>query len=488
MTLRIHNTWSGQKEDFVPLRAGEVGMYVCGVTVYDECHLGHGRAYVAFDVIARYLAFCGYRVNYVRNVTDVDDKIIEKARKEGVGVGEISQRYYEEFKTQMKALGLRDPDKEPRAMDHIAEMISLIGRLVEKGVAYAVGADVFFDVGKYPGYGGLSKRNADDLMAGARVEVDARKKSPLDFSLWKSVKPGEPFWESPWGNGRPGWHVECSAMSMKYLGETFDLHCGGQDLIFPHHENEIAQSGAVTGKPLARYWVHNGFVMFKSHKMSKSLGNVSTLAILFKQFGADAIKYFLLSRHYRSPVDFDALEMEEAKKILDKINNTLGLAQARLQEGDLGGFPQGPESRTIAAFREAMDDDFNTPRAIALMHELLGEIHAQLKSNGNTGALKRLVSELIVILDVLGVPYHALALAKVQSQKAMTPQEEASLLAKETLGDGDIVALIGARNAARDAKDFACADRIRNGLAQKGIVLRDEKGATTWVKATVKAS
>ncbi len=488
MTLRIYNTWSGQKEDFAPLRAGEVGMYVCGVTVYDECHLGHARAYVAFDVIARYLAFCGYRVTYVRNVTDVDDKIIEKASKEGVGVGEISQRYYEEFKTQMNALGLRDPDKEPRAMDHIAEMLTLIGRLVQSGVAYVVDGDVFFDVGKFPGYGGLSKRTRDDLMAGARVEVDARKKSPLDFALWKAMKPGEPFWESPWGKGRPGWHIECSAMSMKYLGETFDLHCGGQDLIFPHHENEIAQSGAATGKPLARFWVHNGFVMFKSHKMSKSLGNVFTLTALFKQFGADAIKYFLLSRHYRSPVDFDAMEMEEAKKVLAKINNTLGLAQARLKDGGAGGDPHGSASRTMSAFWEAMDDDFNTPRAIALMHELLGEIHAYLNAKGNAEELKRLVSELIVILDVLGVPYHALALAKVQEQKALTAEEEAVLLATENLGDSHVVALIGARNAARDAKDFARADRIRNGLAQKGILLRDEKGATTWVKVAGKAS
>lgn len=486
MALKIHNTLTGNKETFQPQRPGEAGMYVCGVTVYDECHLGHARAYVSFDVIKRYLEFSGYRVRYVRNVTDVDDKIIDKAAKEGRGVQDVAEQYYKEFAAQMKALQLQEPHIEPRATQHIPEMQDLIRKLIAKGVAYQAGGDVYFEVGKFPSYGGLSRRTLDEMVAGARVEVNEQKRNPLDFVLWKAAKPGEPFWESPWGNGRPGWHIECSAMSMKYLGETFDLHGGGQDLIFPHHENEIAQSSAATGKPLARCWVHNGFVMFKSHKMSKSLGNVFTLSKLFAQFPAPVVKFFLLTKHYRSPVDFALPELEEAKKNLEKIDNTLGMVRQRL---DASGISCAPGSAVPAEFREAMDDDFNTPRALAVVHEVLGKLHTQLREGADGKALGGCLGELVVMLDVLGVPYRAFVLDKVSKEKQLSPQEEEALLAKDSPAEADIVSLIEARNFARKTKDFARADRVRKGLAAKGIILRDEPGgATTWVKASEKAN
>ncbi len=475
------------------MHAPDVRMYVCGVTVYDECHLGHARAYVSFDVIARYLAFLGYRVQYVRNVTDVDDKIINKAHAQGSSPAQIAERYYQEFSAQMQTLQLATPSREPRATDHIAEMIKLIGELVAKGHAYAMNGDVFFEVSTFPAYGQLSKRALEDLTAGARVEVNEQKRSPLDFALWKSAKPGEPFWESPWGKGRPGWHVECSAMSMKYLGTTFDIHGGGQDLIFPHHENEIAQSGGATGQPLARYWVHNGFVMFKSHKMSKSLGNVFTLSKLFEKFPARAVKFLLLSKHYRSPMDFEPAELEEAIKNLEKIDNALAMAQKRLQERGASLPQQGPlvasdwkDSAMISAFCEAMDDDFNTPRALALVHELLGKIHVNLRDAADAKELGAQVKELMQILNVLGVPYRPLVLEKVSEGRQMAAAEEELLLVAEDLAEADILALIEARNLARQAKDFARADRIRKGLAAKGILLRDEKGATTWVRGSEK--
>ncbi len=491
MSLQIFNTFTGKKEHFEPLVAGKAGMYVCGVTVYDECHLGHARAYVSFDIMQRYLKFCGYDVKYVRNVTDVDDKIIHKAQQEGRPAEEITARYYEEFRGQMKALGLEDPACEPRATKHLDEMKQLVADLLAKGVAYSAGGDVFFEVAKFPAYGRLSKRPLEEMEAGARVDINANKKSPLDFVLWKAAKPGEPSWESPWGRGRPGWHLECSAMSMKYLGETFDLHGGGQDLIFPHHENEIAQSGASTGAPLARYWVHNGFVMFKSHKMSKSLGNVFTLARLFEIASPDSVKMFLLGKHYRSPVDFDPAELEESKKTLEKIDNAVGVARWYLQTANVPVPPtlsHPVRGDVLSAHQEefcaAMDDDFNTPRALAAIHGLIGDMNHLMSRPGNQSKVAEELNDLQTMLEVLGIPYEAFVLQSVSGDKAMSIAEENALLAKPELLDADILTLVEARNHARRGKDFARSDRLRDALKARGIELRDEgKGSTTWVRA-----
>ena len=319
MGLKIFNTLSGNKEEFVPLKAGEVRMYVCGVTVYDSCHIGHARALLTFDVVYRYLKFLGYRVVFVRNFTDVDDKIIQRAREQGTSTEVVAKKYIEEFYHDSAALGLLPPSREPRATEHIPDIIVLISRLEQKGLAYRVNGDVFFSVERFPGYGKLSRRRTEELEAGARVEIDERKKSPLDFSLWKSAKEGEPFWESPWGKGRPGWHIECSAMSTKYLGQPFDIHGGGRDLVFPHHENEIAQSEAALDSPLARYWIHNELLQINQHKMSKSLGNFYTIREILDRYDAAALRQFFLTSHFRSPIDFTEQGLEEAAKGVERI-------------------------------------------------------------------------------------------------------------------------------------------------------------------------
>ncbi|MFN7133166.1 MAG: cysteine--tRNA ligase, partial [Myxococcales bacterium] len=330
MEIRVFNTMTGQKEPFTPLTPGRVGMYVCGPTVYDMSHVGHARAYVAFDTIARFFRFQGLEVRYVRNYTDVDDKIIRRANEIGAPPGEVSERFIREFLTDMAALHVARADVEPKVTEHMPEIIDIIGKLIERGHAYASGGDVYFAVRGFEGYGKLSKRNLDDLEAGARVEPGELKRDPLDFALWKAAKPGEPFWESPWGKGRPGWHIECSAMSAKYLGETFDLHAGGKDLIFPHHENEIAQSEAASGKPFARYWTHCGFVQVDNEKMSKSLGNFFTIRDVLQSFDAEALRYFLLGTHYRNPINFSDVALADAEKRIDYLYDTLAKVQERL--------------------------------------------------------------------------------------------------------------------------------------------------------------
>jgi cysteinyl-tRNA synthetase len=323
VSLKIYNTLTKKKEEFAPLRAGQVSMYVCGVTVYDRGHIGHARAAVVFDIIYRFLRSLGFSVTYVRNYTDVDDKIIHRAAREGVSTREIAERYIREYEQDMEDLGVERPTHEPKATENILQIIDLVKKLVDKGFAYAADGDVYFAVEKFPGYGRLSGRDLEEMRAGARVEVDERKRNPLDFALWKASKPGEPEWDSPWGKGRPGWHIECSAMSQRYLGETFDIHGGGKDLIFPHHENEIAQSEAASGKPFVRFWVHNGFVNIDQEKMSKSLGNILAIRDLLKEHHPEALRLFLLSNHYRSPVDFSLQNMAEARISLDRFYSTL---------------------------------------------------------------------------------------------------------------------------------------------------------------------
>jgi len=373
MAIRVYNTMSGKKEEFVPLQENKVGMYVCGVTVYDLCHIGHARSAIIFDMIYRYLRYRGYEVTFVRNFTDIDDKIINRANQEKIDYKTIAERYIREFEVDMGGLGLEKATMEPRATDHIPEMIRLLSTLVENGYAYRGGSDVFFSVGRFKDYGKLSKRNLDEMQAGARVEIDEKKENPLDFVLWKGSKPGEPFWESPWGKGRPGWHIECSVMSMKYLGETFDIHGGGKDLVFPHHENEIAQSEGATGNIFARYWIHNGFINIDKEKMSKSLGNFLTIKDVLKQWHPEVLRLFFLSSHYRSPLDYTEESLKEAKSGLDRFYSMLKAVQDEIKRPaqpkgkvDTPAFKEAQQAIESfqARFEEAMDDDFNTAQSL----------------------------------------------------------------------------------------------------------------------------
>ncbi len=357
-----------QKEEFVPVTPGEVKMYVCGVTVYDMCHIGHARSIVLFDVIYRYLKYKNFAVTYVRNFTDVDDKIINRARERGEDWKTLAERYIREFYTDMDALGCLRPTHEPRATDHIRHIQELIRRLIENGYAYEADGDVMFSVERFHGYGKLSGKKIEDLVAGARVEVDEKKRSPLDFALWKAAKPGEPFWESPWGPGRPGWHIECSAMSMHLLGEHFDIHGGGADLTFPHHENEIAQSESVAGAPFAKYWIHNGFVNIRQEKMSKSLGNVLNIRDILQEIHPEVLRLFLLSSHYRSPLDYNDTSVKEAATGLHRLYSSLASLDALGGDGAADSLPPALDD-IRAKFCEAMDDDFNTPRCLALLFD-----------------------------------------------------------------------------------------------------------------------
>ncbi|MBN1253899.1 MAG: cysteine--tRNA ligase [Deltaproteobacteria bacterium] len=485
MSLRVYNTMTKKKEELVPLKKGRIGMYACGVTVYDLCHIGHARSAVVFDVIYRYLKHKGYDVTYVRNFTDVDDKIIKRAQEEGVGTEEIAARYIEEFYTDMGALGLLAPTVEPKATEHIPEMVALVQQLIEKGHAYEVDGDVYYAVESFPGYGKLSKRSLDEMQAGARVEVDERKRNPLDFALWKATKPGEPSWQSPWGEGRPGWHIECSAMSQKYLGDTLDIHGGGKDLIFPHHENEIAQAEGATGRPFVRFWLHNGFVNIEKEKMSKSLGNFLTIKEIVKSYHPEVVRLFLLSRHYRSPVDFSTQGMEEARRNLERFYKTLaGIDEIIVQTKESDSASEGLSPEEMAVYRraeefsthfeEAMDDDFNTAVAIAHFFELSHDLNRILQDPSPHAP------------QVLRKGREAFALAgKVLGIFQEDPQdflevERQRKIEQLTLTPKEIEKLIKERNEARKNKNWARADEIRNHLASQGIVLEDGPQGTTW--------
>ena len=384
MGIKIYNTLTSQKEDFIPLEPDRVGFYLCGPTVYDYFHLGNARPFIVFDVYRRFLMYRGFQVKYVMNVTDVDDKIINRAQKEGVSVAEIAARYTQAFFEDMEKLGIHRADVHPKATEHIPEMIELIQKLLEKGYAYKIGGDVYFQVEKFRKYGRLSGKNLEELKAGARVEVDERKRNPLDFALWKAAKAGEPCWESPWGKGRPGWHIECSAMSMKYLGETFDIHAGGEDLIFPHHENEIAQSCAATSKKFARYWMHNGFLNIQGEKMSKSLGNFLIAREVVKRHRPEVIRLFFLQKHYRSPINYTEEILRQTANALDRLQNTLQNIEYYLKDSPQGTdvahdqIQQGSEfSRLVQyskrEFIKAMEDDFNSAAAIGKIFEMAKE-------------------------------------------------------------------------------------------------------------------
>lgn len=477
MEIQVTNTLMRRKEPLVPRTPGEITMYVCGVTPYDASHLGHARPAVVFDCIRRFLRRKGFQVRLIQNFTDVDDKIIARAKERGLGPLQLSQQYADEYLRSMDRLLVERADFYPRVSEHIADVLAMVETLVNKGFAYVVDGDVFFDVSSFPDYGKLSNQRLSDLEKGTRFEVDERKRNPMDFSLWKSARPGEPAWDSPWGPGRPGWHIECSAMSLRYLGSNFDIHGGGVDLVFPHHENEIAQSEAFTGEqPFARVWLHNGLVNLGGEKMSKSLGNFLSVENALKEYPAALLRFFILSHHYRSPVDFAPERMESARKGWQRLNaaveelvsvgvqeNWPGLAaiwagKASISEAGLGTVV----ARAAERFDEAMCDDFNTPRAIGVLFDLVRDVRSGGKEGlpEALGFLKEAAGELLGILDL----------------KKETSVAPASDLAGELLDF-----LVELRSEARHRKDWDQADRIRDRLRQLGVILEDTTSGTRWV-------
>ena len=464
MPLKLFNTLSNDKESFIPLTPGKVRMYVCGVTVYDSAHIGHARSFFTFDIIYRYLKFTGFDVEYVRNFTDVDDKIINKAHAEKVSCDTITSRYIEEFAQDGDSLGWLRPSREPRATEHIAEIIAIIERLEAKGLAYRVDGDMYFAVSGFADYGKLSRKKIDELESGARVEVDERKRSPLDFALWKASKPGEPTWDSPWGRGRPGWHIECSAMSTKYLGQPFDIHGGGRDLIFPHHENEIAQSEGAYGQALARYWIHAGFLNINHEKMSKSLGNFFTICDILKEFDAVDLRHFFLGSHYRNPLDFSKDGLEEAGKAADRIFDTID----RLGKSLKNTQQTIPDDTLMDAFRQEMDDDFNTPRALALIFDEVRALNRLLDEKKAKGIEARYTA-LLAMCDTLGL-----------LQEGYLERKKQRWLRNGILSESQIETAIGRRNDARRAKNWPEADRIRDELKRQGVAIEDTPEGTMW--------
>ncbi len=473
--MQIYNSLNRRKEEFVPLEPGKIGIYACGVTVYDLCHIGHARSLVVFDVIYRYLKYRGYDVNFVRNFTDIDDKIIKRSNERGITWKALAEQYIDEFYKDMDRLGLLKPTHEPRATDHIEEIISLVRQLEEKGLAYAVDGDVYYRLQSFNGYGKLSGKNVDDLLSGARIEVDDRKESPLDFALWKSSKAGEPSWPSPWGEGRPGWHIECSAMSQKFLGDTFDIHGGGKDLVFPHHENEIAQSEGASGKPLANYWVHNGFVNIDQEKMSKSLGNFLTIRELLEECHPEVLRFFVVSSHYRSPIDFSQESVAVAAAGLERLYQSLD----RLLEKAAGATVA--ESSTLddkietwrQDFIAAMDDDFNSAAAVAVLFEISKESNRWLDEE-KIAIDPQVAAKVAGVLCELGGTLGLLQVAPREFLQRTTGNAGGQLDAVE------IEELIAGRAAARAARNWAEADRIRDLLDEKGVVLKDSAEGTKW--------
>ena len=456
MTLRFYNSLTNQKEDFRPIHEGEVSMYVCGMTVYDSCHLGHARAMMAFDILVRYLKNQDYKVKFVRNITDVDDKIIERAIQNNESIGDLTQRTIASMQEDFAQLGLVLPNTEPRATDYIPGMIEMIEGLIQKGHAYhSPGGDVFFAVRTFPEYGKLSNKNIDDLNPGARIAEDDSKKDPLDFVLWKSAKEGEPSWDSPWGQGRPGWHIECSVMSFENLGEHFDIHGGGPDLLFPHHENEIAQSECASGNKFANYWLHSGLLKINGEKMSKSLGNFAMLKDLFISYHPEVIRYYLVSSHYRSSLNFDQESLNQAKSALTRLYQALASMEGEGNELDQDMMNQ---------FSLVMNDDLNTPEALSLLFQLVKSI------NNSSDPIQKMKYGMTLkkLSGVLGL---------LQDDPKIFFQFGA------TLSDAEISEQIALRNAARDKKDFQTADKIRDSLIEQGITLDDSSEGTTWKKS-----
>ncbi|MTW21548.1 cysteine--tRNA ligase [Allochromatium palmeri] len=460
--LQIHNSLTRQKAPFQPIEPGKVRMYVCGMTVYDYCHLGHARVLVVFDVVYRYLRALGYEVTYIRNITDIDDKIIRRANENGEPFQALTERFITAMREDSAALGVQPPTDEPRATAHIGEIVAMVQTLIDKGLAYvADNGDVYYAVSRFPDYGKLSGKDPADLRAGARVEIGESKRDPLDFALWKSAKPGEPSWDSPWGLGRPGWHIECSAMSTGCLGNHFDIHGGGADLQFPHHENEIAQSEGATGEPFVNVWMHNGFVRVNEEKMSKSLGNFFTVREILRLYRPEEVRYFILTSHYRSPLNYDDSALQQARAALTRLYTALrGLPESAPAEGE----------SFRARFQAAMDDDFNTPVALAVLFELAREIN-RLRADGSdqqAAAHGALLCELGAVLGLLQDDPEVYLRGGVDA---------------EGPSDAEIEAMIEQRRAARANKDWAEADRMREALTAAGVVLEDGPQGTTWRRA-----
>ena len=477
MSIRIYNTLTKKKEAFEPLVPGQVKMYVCGPTVYDYCHVGHARSVVVFDVVVRYLRALNYQVSYVRNFTDVDDKIINRANEVGIDAGRLAEKFIGEFHRDMDTLNVARADAEPKVTEHIDDIIGLVNDLIDKKAAYLVDGDVFYAVDTFEDYGKLSGRKLADMVAGSRVEINENKRNPFDFVLWKAAKPGEPSWPSPWGQGRPGWHIECSAMSRRFLGETFDIHGGGKDLIFPHHENEIAQSEAAHGKPFARYWMHNGFVNIDNEKMSKSLNNFLMIKDILQAYHPETVRLFLLSSHYRSPIDFSDRNLKESEKALDKI---YGLVQRLDQEGGIGFTDRSAGGDNWEAFCEAMDDDFNTAKGVGILFNLVKEGNRILDEGGYSSqgdeSLATLTADLVRMGGILGILQ--------QSWQVFFEQRGQRRLEKVTISPDTIDALVAERTDARKKKDWKRADEIRAQLEKDGIVLEDKADGTQWKVAT----
>jgi cysteinyl-tRNA synthetase len=474
--LKLYNDLSNAKETFQPLQAGKVCMYVCGMTVYDLCHLGHARVMVVFDVVYRYLQASGYEVNYIRNITDIDDKIIKRANEKGVPFNELTEEFIQAMHQDADDLGVLRPTDEPKATEHMDEILAMITRLIAKGHAYAVdNGDVYYDVRSFSDYGKLSGKSIEDLRAGARVEPGDIKRDPLDFALWKAAKPDEPAWDSPWGRGRPGWHIECSAMSTKALGDSFDIHGGGADLTFPHHENEIAQSEGATGHPFVKYWMHNGFVRINDEKMSKSLGNFFTVREVLEHYRAEEVRYFILTSHYRSPLNYDTEHLDNARAALTRFYTALrGLPAVTAAGGE----------NYVSRFREAMDDDFNTPEALAVLFDLVREINRLKESDvAAAAALAGVLRELGEMLGILqNDPEVYLKGGSVITGSGNLAAQSAEVTGTGVAkySDDYIEELIEKRTIAKKEKNWPEADRIRDELKSAGIILEDGPQGTTW--------
>ncbi len=471
MSLKIYNTLTRKKEEFVPLKEGEVGMYICGPTVYNFIHIGNARPFIIFEVVRRYLKFKGYKVKYIQNLTDIEDKMINNARKLNITVSELAEKFTKEYFIDTDSLNIGRADVHPRATEHIKEIIELVKGLEEKGYAYTIDGDVFFDVSKFEAYGKLSGQNIEELKSGARVEIDERKREAIDFALWKKTKEGEPSWESPWGKGRPGWHIECSAMSMKYLGKTFDIHAGGSDLIFPHHENEIAQSEAYTNQPFVKYWMHNGYLCLNNQKMSKSLGNIMKVREIRKKYEGEVVRYFILSAHYRSPLNFSEEQLQQAQSSLQRLNNIVFNIKHLLKQGKFKESKDKDDELILEKskeseqqFIEAMNDDFNTPVALSRLFGFAREVNIYLNSPGlkNKSVLEKIYEFYQDFAgQILGI------LKEVDSEESF--EQEIKNLIKE-------------REKTRKAKNWKKSDQIRDELRNKGVILEDTPEGVRWKK------
>lgn len=483
MDIQVYNTLTGKKEPLRPIEPNHVKLYVCGITSYDYCHIGHARSALAFDLIVRYLRYRDYKVTYVRNFTDIDDKIIARANEQGIPSEQLAERFIKEFHTDMDNLGILRPDIEPKATEHIQEMLDIIQALIDKNMAYASAGDVYYIVDAFPEYGKLSHRNLDDMQAGARISINEQKKHPMDFTLWKASKPGEPSWQSPWGPGRPGWHIECSAMSKKYLGENFDIHGGGKDLIFPHHENEIAQSEGANGKPFANTWIHHGFVTIKDEKMSKSLGNFLTIRDILAEYHPEILRIFIFSTQYRNPLDFSELAMQDAEAGLVRLYECLKLVQS-LPSGtsDVSTTISREDQDKLAAieprFQQAMDNDFNSAQALGVLFDAIktiNRLHHSLSENPASQDILLIQESMKSVQGLAGI----MGILQQDAALFLAAKQEKMLIGID-LSEDEILSLIQERLEARTAKNWPRSDQIRDLLLAKNIVLKDGPDGTSW--------